>query len=465
MSLCKRWWLLLCVVVALPSWADAVRIPAFERVVLNNGATLLLMERHDVPLIAFQAVVRGGVLSETADTGGGANILVQLLSKGSGKRDATQFADAVAQVGGSFDSSVDTERWTLEGSFLARDQALMIELLADALMHPRLEQSQFDDLRTRQIEFLRAAKDSNLGALTPMYAAAALFGSHPYGRPDTGSEATLAGLRYGAVQRLYRQQFGADRLILAVAGDFDTKAMLSRLRQAFGSWHQAKQPLPSVPVAGPSHRRVVLIDAPDSVQTYFWIGNVSVAHDDQRRVALDLINTLFGGRFTSMLNTELRIKSGLTYGARSQSRRLSAAGSWNMYSFTQTAHTVQAIDLALDTYRELSTKGFDDAGVSSGKNYILGQFPTKHETAAQWADTLADLEFYRLPRSEIDAYADRLNSLTREQLKTVIDQALPAPDDLLLVLVGNAAAIRDQVAKYGPIVEMPLSAPGFRPTD
>ncbi len=456
-------WLLMCLCWSSGVWAaqSDVRIPAYQRVVLGNGATVLLMERHDVPLVAFQAVVRGGALADAADKAGATNLLAQLLLKGAGQRDALQFAEAVASVGGSFDADASTESLTLSGQFMARDQGPMIELLADVLQRPHLQQSQFDSLRQRQIEFLRAAKDANVGALTPVYAAAALFGSHPYGRPVSGSEQSLAQLQYNDVQQLFQQQLGADRLILAVAGDFKGRDMLAQLQRAFGKWHKAKAALPSVPPVSAGKQRVILIDAPNSVQTYFWIGSIGIARNDARRVPLQLINTLFGGRFTSMLNTELRIKSGLTYGARAQQRQLLRGGSWNMYSFTQTATTAQAIDLALQTYRRLHTQGLSEADLVSGKNYLLGQYPTDYETAAQWAATLADLEFYGLSRDEVDSFADRLRAVTGQQVSSVISTALPAENGLLLVLIGNAAAIREQVAKYGPAIELPLSAPSF----
>lgn len=447
-------------------WAapNDVRVPAFQKVVLDNGATLLLMERHDVPLIAFQALLRGGALADPTNKAGTANLLAQVLLKGAGARDAVQFAEAVAGVGGSFNADADTESLLLNGQFMSRDQDLMIELLSDVLQRPHLRQEQFETLKQRQIEFLRAAKDANVGALTPVYAAAALFGAHPYGRPVSGSEQTLMQLQFTDVQQLYREQIGADRLILAVAGDFNVRNMELRLRRVMGAWHKAKAALPMVPPINTAKPRVVLIDAPEATQTYFWIGNVGAARNDTRRVPLQLVNTLFGGRFTSMLNTELRIKSGLTYGARAQQRQLQKSGSWNMYSFTQTETTVQAIDLALQTYRRLRTQGLSDAELGSGKNYILGQYPTDYETAAQWAATLADLEFYGLSRDEVNGFGDQLRAVSAEQARLVINAVLPAENDLLMVLVGNAAAIREQVAKYGQVTVLPLSAPTFSVT-
>jgi zinc protease len=439
-----------------------VRMPKFERVVLNNGTTLLLMERHDVPLIAFDASLRGGAVTDSPGKFGAAHLLAELLLKGAGQRDAAQFAEAVAAVGGSIEGSASLEAITVDGEFMARDQALMIELLSDVLQRPHLDAMEFTKLRERQIEFLRAQKDSNLDSLLPVYAAAALFGSHPYAHPITGDETSLSGLQYAVVKQAYEQQFGADRLVIAVAGDFDSRILKAQLTKSFSHWHAAKAVLPRI--AAPIPRRgkqVVLIDAPESVQTYFWIGNVGVSRSNEHRVALDLVNTLFGGRFTSMLNSELRIKSGLTYGARSKLSEYLQPGSWSIRSFTKTESTVEAIDLALNTYSKLRRDGLDEAALKSGRNYSLGQFPLHYETAAHWAGAMADLEFYKLPPSEIDEYANRLQAVTATDATRVILKALPENDNLLIVLIGNAAQIREQVAKYGTVSEMKLSAPTF----
>ena len=130
---------------------------------------------------------------------------------------------------------------------------------------------------------------------------------------------------------------------------------------------------------------MLLIDAPESVQSYFWAGNVAVAKSDPRRAALDVTNTLFGGRFTSMLNTELRIRTGLSYGASSHFDRLLQPGHWALSSFTQTDTTIQALDLALATLDKLHESGLDPTMLESGKSYVQGQYPLALETSAQWA--------------------------------------------------------------------------------
>lgn len=455
---------LLCIFSAgVIAAGNGVKVPPFERVQLPNGTVVLLMERHDVPLIAFSAVLRGGAVSDPADASGLASLLAGLLQKGAGARDAVQFAETVASVGGQIDTAASTESISVSGSFLARDQQLMVELLADLLQRPRLELSQFDTLRARQIEFIRAAKDSDLAALAPIYGEASLFGAHPYGHPVDGSEASLAAIKHVELQRYYQEQVGADRLILAVAGDFTTARLKQRISRAFSGWRKAGAALRTVAKPQPvESRRVLLIDAPESMQSYFWAGNVAVARNDPRRAALDVTNTLFGGRFTSMLNTELRIRTGLSYGASSHFDRLLQPGSWALSSFTQTDTTIQALDLALATLDKLHESGLDATMLASGKSYVQGQYPLSLETSAQWASQLATLEFYGLDRRYIDDYSANLASVTGADAKRAIAEAFPPSSKLAIVVIGNASAIREGLRKYGPLTEMQLADPAFR---
>ena len=449
-----------CVLAA----GNGVTVPPFDRVQLPNGTVVLLMERHDVPLIAFSAVVRGGAVSDPAGGSGVASLLAGLLQKGAGARDAVQFAETVASVGGQIETSVSTESISINGSFLARDQQLMVELVADLLQRPRLEQAQFDTLRARQIEFIRAAKESDLGALAPIYGESELFAGHPYGRSVDGSEASLAAIKHADLQRYYQEQVGADRLILAVAGDFKAAQLKQRISRAFSGWRKAGTALPPIPKAERvASRRVLLVDAPESVQSYFWAGNVAVAKSDPRRPSLDVTNTLFGGRFTSMLNTELRIRTGLSYSASSRFDRLLQPGHWEMSSFTQTDTTIQALDLMLATLDQLHATGLDPKMVESGKSYVQGQFPLALETSEQWAAQLATLEFYGLDRRYIDDYSQQLGTVTAADSKKVIDEVFPPSTALAIVVIGNAGAIRDGLRKYGPITEMKLADPAFAP--
>jgi predicted Zn-dependent peptidase len=440
----------------------AVHVPAHERVVLPNGITLLVVPSHDVPLISFHAVFRGGPLGDAKP--GVASLVAGLLDKGAGPRDAFQFVDAVEGAGGSFSTVTGTEALSISGQFLARDQSLMLELLSDALTRPRFEVAEFEKLRARRIELIKATKDSDPAEVLGTYGRAMLFGVHPYGKPSAGSEQSLAAITHQDVLDYYRAHIGADRLILVFAGDLDVGALKRDVTARLGDWRKAS--VSAAPVAEPLRargRRVLLVDSPDSAQTYFWIGNVGVNKRYPEHAALDLVSTLYGGRFTSMLNTELRIKSGLSYSARAGFARMTAAGEFAIRSFTDTENTGTALDLSLATLTRLKTTGVTNEMLDSARSYVLGQYPLNFETAADWAAALVELEFFGLGPEYIDEYGAQLRDVTLPVARAVIDHAFPKADDLVIVLIGDAAKIRDVARRYGEVTEMSLTHPSFSP--
>ena len=441
-----------------------VKVPATQRFVLPNGLTVVLMPRKDVPLIAFSGFVRGGSLSDPPGKPGVAEMVAGLLDRGAGKRNAFQFAEAVEGVGGSFNAAAGPESISFNGQFLSRDRALLIELLSDALLRPHLDAAEFTAIRDRAIEFIKSAKDSDPSQIIAIYGRAWLFGQHPYGRPQGGSERSLAAITHADVVSYHAANFGADRATLVFTGDLDPKWMKQAVTQAFAGWTRAKAtPVALEPAPRVTGRRVLLVDAPGSVQTYFWLGNVGVDKRYSGRPALDLVNTLYGGRFTSILNTELRIKSGLTYGAASGFSRGPVAGPFAIRSFTQTDTTGQALDLTLETLEKLKHEPLPPEMLESARAYVLGQFPLQFETAAHWAAALSDLEFYGLGKDYIEDYGPALAKVDPAEAAAVTADAFPRPTDLVIVLIGDAAKIREVAARYGPVTEMKLSDPVFTP--
>ena len=456
--------LALLMLFAGTAFGQGVSLPDAERIVLDNGTVLILVEKHDVPLIGFEATIRGGSVADPEGKHGLSNLLAGLLEKGAGQRTAAEFAEAVESVGGELSASADLEAFSVSGDFMAADAELLVELAADMLRRPALNNTELNKLRTRSINLIKAAKSGDPSNLLPAYANAFLFGKHPYGNPSSGSEATLANITIQDVRDHYANYFGGNRLSISVVGDFDSSTMRELLSNAFGDWSPAGHELPVVTAAEPvAGGRVLLIDKPGATQTYFRLGNVGVARSYARRAELNLANTVFGGRFTSMLVTELRTKSGLSYSARSIVNRPSQPGAVFVSSFTETSTTTEALDVAINTLSRLHDSGLDEDMLVSARNYVMGQFPPQLETASQLAAQFAMLELFGLDASYINDYGDELAAVTPEAVAEVIAEVYPSRDELVLIAIGDADRVREQLTRFGEVTEIEITDPSFHP--
>lgn len=445
------------------SASEALLVP-FEKTVLANGATLMLARKADVPLVALSARLRGGAVTDDPARSGVASLTARLLEKGAASRNAREFADAAADVGGYIGSAAGRESAQVSAEFLAEDTALMIEMTLDMLIEPRLPADEFEKLRTRSIESMKAARGDDPRSLIGLYGAAWLFGDHVYGRAVGGREETLAAITHDDVVAHHRDSYGADRLVIAVVGDIDTVQVRSLLEARLATWPRARTALPPVPTKSPvAGGRVLLVDKPDATQSYFWMGNVGVSARFEQRAALDVANTIFGGRFTSMLNTALRVESGLTYGASSRLAQHLEAGSVAISSYTATESTVAAMDLARETLSRFQAQAPSSALLDSARNYLRGQHPLDYETASQMADHLSSLAFYERDRSYEDGYDAAVAAVDAQTLGAIIDAVYPTTDELVTVVIGNADAIRDELTRYGTVEEMSITQPVFSP--
>jgi predicted Zn-dependent peptidase len=434
---------------ALAAQSGSIKLPPYKKLKLANGMTLLLMERHQVPLVSLQAIVGAGPLADPPGQEGMAALTAGLLRKGTTTRSAEQFSDALDFVGGQFNTSVSADYATVSAEFMKKDIGTGVDLVSDALLHPTFPQEEVEKLIQRSRDGIKAAKDQALAVL-PFYFNAYLYGSHPYARPSNGDEKSLPTLTRDAMVKFYRTYYTPGNTILAVVGDFDPAEMEKALSEKFGSWPARPAPALSVPdPAEAQGKRLLLVDKPDATQTYYGLGNVGIARTNPDRVYIQVVNTLFGGRFTSQLNSALRIKSGLTYGASSRFDQRKARGPFLISTYTRTATTEKAMDMTLEVLQALHEKGVTQEALDSVKNYIKGQFPRSLETSRQLAMELAQLEFYGLDRREVDDFYPQIDAMTLADAQRIIRQYYPL-DNLVFVVIGKASEIRPVVGKYAP---------------
>jgi len=427
-------------------------LPAYKKVKLKNGLTLLLMEQHEIPIISFNWIVRSGSVADPQGKEGLASVTAALLRKGTKTRTADQIAADMDFIGMTFNANTNADYTNGSAEFLKKDTAKGLELLSDIVLNPTFPEAEVTKLVKQRVDGLKASKDSASGVIGNYYNKY-LFGTHPYGRPSGGDEESLASLTQADVAGFYANNYSPSNAIIAAVGDFNTAEMEKALTDRFGAWTGKAVAAPKLTAApAPTGRKLLLVDKPDSTQTYFMIGNTGIARTNADRVAIDLVNTLFGGRFTSMLNTELRVNTGLTYGARSFFTQRQVAGPFAINTYTRNATTEKAIDLALDILKRLHEKGITEEELKSAKAYVKGQFPPDIETTDQLAGLIAELEFYGLDQREINELYAKIDALTVEGARGIIQKYFPQ-ENLVFTVIGKASEIEPVLKKYAPTID------------
>jgi predicted Zn-dependent peptidase len=212
------------------------------------------------------------------------------------------------------------------------------------------------------------------------------------------------------------------------------------------------------PVTG---KHVVLVDKPDATQTYFIVGNVGISQTDPDRAPVHIVNTLFGGRFSSIFNEELRIKSGYSYGASSRFEEFETPGPFLMSTYTRNATTEPAIDKTLEVLDRLHTHPFTDGDITSAKNYIRGGFPPTLETNPELSRRLATNEVEGISRAQFNAELAAEQATTLAEANRVIDKDFPLRDNYVMVIVGKASEIGSIASKYGTVTTKKIADPGY----
>lgn len=207
---------------------------------------------------------------------------------------------------------------------------------------------------------------------------------------------------------------------------------------------------------------MLLVDKPDATQTQFMIGLPGIARADPDRIPLWLVNNVFGGRFTSLLNERLRVETGLTYGAYSYVQEDRLRGAITMHSYTATADTRRAIDLLFEVLHRFTRDGVSADQLATARAYIKASYPAEHlQTAAQLAALISELELYGLGPDEVDGLFVRLDAVTLAQANSVLKKYF-AVEDPVMVLIGQADQLRAQFSGYSHATfEAPVAEPGF----
>ena len=443
--------------------AQGAFLPAPEKLTLKNGITVYYLKSSDLPLVSLRLWLKGaGYVDEPAELEGVASLTATLMLKGTATRDANAIAEAVDFMGARFSISAGDEYAGISAESLAEHFPKLLEIAADCLRNPSFTEEEFTKERKTRIDSLKAVKDSP-GAAVRYYFQKAYFGSHPMGHLSSGTEASLNKITVADLKSYYQKYFRPERGIAAVVGDIDKAKLVELLNATIGAWSAAGAAAPAAaipPLPKPKGPKLILIDKPDATQAYWTLGAPGYPIGDAITPQATVMNTLFGGRFTSWLSTELRIKRGLTYGAGSSFQPWTIGGLFTASSYTRNEKIGEMLDITFDLLKKVRKEGFATEEIESARNYIQGQFPPTLEANASKATAYVRLAFYNLGFDYYDKYLAGIQQVAQASARDSAVKLMPETD-FVLVVVGKAAEIKKQLEKFGTWTERKITDPGF----
>lgn len=450
---------LVCLMLTMPliSVAQSYELPEHTSFKMPNGLTVYLMEQSDVPVISVSVTLPGGAIYD-GDQGGLASLTASALKHGTQNYTKSELDENLDFVGASLNTYAGKETAGLSAKFASKDQEEVLKLIKEVILNPAFEVEEFKKEKKRVLVSLEKEKESPRSVIGDFFNKM-LYGDHVYGNKTKGFKSTVSTLTIDDVKDFYKAHYLPNNAAISIVGDFSTKAMQKKISKLFAHWKagEISEDLSKQLIPKPKETRVLLVNKGDAKETTFYVGSRGISRNNPDYVAIEVINTLFGGRFTSMLNDELRVNSGLTYGAGSKFRTYKYGGSFNISTFTATETTEAAIDKTLDVLDKLLKSGIDEESLISAKNYVKGSFPTDYETTTQLADLLTDMFWFDFDQSFINNFEKNVDALTLKKANQIIKEYFPAKH-LQFVLIGKSEVIKTIAKKYGKLIEVDIKS-------
>jgi zinc protease len=439
----------------------AFKLPAPEKLTLKNGIVVYYLKTSEVPMVSFRLNLKGaGSAQEPAEFEGIAGMTADQIMKGTAKMGADAVAEALDFLGARLDFSASDECAVIGADCLSEHFSKVLDIASACLTTPAFLDDEFKKAREIRLNELKSVKD-NPGRAVWNYFFKAYFGTHPLGHFASGTEESLAKMTAADVQAYYKKYYGPKGAIGALVGNIEKKQALALLNAAFGGWKGANVPASTMPpLPEPKGIKLFLIDKPDANQAYWILGAPGYALGDKITPDASVMNTLFGGRFTSWLVTELRIKRGLTYHADSNFQSFRIGGLFQANSYTRNDKIGEMLDILFELLKKVRNEGFTAEEIEGSRNYIQGQFPPTLETNGAKAGAYVRLAFNNLGFDYYDKYLAGIQAATQASAKEAAVKLIPT-ENYVLVVVGKADEIREQLKKYGTWTEKKISDPGF----
>ena len=436
-----------------PGPTPVLRVPTWTKTQLANGATLIVSERHNLPLVSFAITFVGGSNQfEPVGKRGVAAMTVSMMSEGTNTKSGDQISDALQLLGTNINAGISGEDGTVSFVSTAKNFEPTLALLSDTMLNSTFPAEALERLRGRTLVNLTQAKDQPTIIGSQVFAKILYGDAHPYGQRTT--ETSVKAITRDDVVAFQKAYFQPGRAIITIVGDITAAKARDAVEKGLAAWAKGGDKpsfdYPKLPELQPA--KIYLVDKPGAAQSVFNIGLPGPPRNTPDYFALQVLNTILGGQFQSRLNANIREQKGYSYGVNSGFSYGKGPGAFRAGGSIFTAKTDAAlIEFMKELKGIVGEKPITDEELKTAKESLIQGLPQRFASVSAISQAITSLTVLGLPDDFYQTYAKNVSAVTKEDLLRVAKQYIDL-NHLAIVIVGDRS-----------VVEGPLKAIGIAP--
>lgn len=428
-------------------------LPDVQRITLSNGLKVALAERHDIPTVDFRLVVDAGYAADQFATPGTASLTMAMVDEGTDSRSSLEISDQLARLGGRLGSGAGLDTCAVTLSALKMNLAETLDIYADVIMNPSFPQGDLDRLRQQQLAAIRQEKSNPIQTAIRLLPGLVFGKDHAYGAPLSGSgnEESVSALTREDLEKFHGTWFQPSNATLIVAGDTTLDELRPLLEEKLKGWKTTGEvPKKNLSeVAAPEKRVVYLVDKPAAQQSVIIAGIPAPPTNNPDEIAIDAMNQILGGSFTSRINMNLREEKHWAYGARSLLTDAQGQRMYLTYAPVQTDKTKESMaEIDKEMRQLLDSKPATADELAKVKVNQTSSLPGRFETKSALMSAIQESIVYGIAEDFYETLPGKVEALELEDIQEAAGK-LVHPDRLVWVVVGDKEKIAAGVDELG----------------
>jgi predicted Zn-dependent peptidase len=428
-----------------------VKLPRPRETKLANGLTVLVLEQHKLPTVAFTLWVKTGALADPKDLPGLAKATAEMLREGTTHRTSAQLAADVDGLGASLTASAEfgADTSMVSASGLSESTERLLELMSDVVLNPTFPPDEFAIYQRRQLAQVEQMR-SRPTFLAQERLQKVLYGDFAAAVVSATPE-SLKAMSTAQLKDFHDRYYVPNNALLGVVGDVQFDEVVSLIQKALGAWKSHPVTSPDLGrISPPAATKITLVDRPNSVQTNILAGDFAVRRADPDFIPLTVMNRVLGGGASARLFLNLREKHGYTYGAYSSFTSDIYPGVWRANTEVRNAVTDGSMHELMEEFKRMRTEPVPEPELDEARRSLVAGFALALEQPATLLNFWMTANYFRLPPDYWDRYPEQIAKVSPDMVEKAAKKYVDL-DHLQFVCVGDGKQIKDTLKKYGSV--------------